>query len=100
MDSVYNIALGSLRAAATRLNTSAHNVANVNTEEFRPHKVVQGDQASGGVTARSYRQDQPDQVDLSEEALEQIKGETAFRASLELIRSEEERTGEIVDLIA
>jgi len=97
---IFGIALSSLKAAGTRLGASAHNVANIQTEEFRPHRVVSFDRKGGGVEARAFRQDRPDRVDLSREAVERSRAEVSFRAGLQVIRDEEKRTGDLIDLIA
>ncbi|MCB2185175.1 MAG: flagellar hook basal-body protein [Deltaproteobacteria bacterium] len=42
-------ALSALKVTQTRVNQTAHNLANVSTPGFRPGRVEQGDVASGGV---------------------------------------------------
>ena len=58
MASISSIAQSGMNAAQMTLNSSAHNIANMNTTGFRRQEVLQTSQADGGVstaltTARS-----------------------------------------------
>jgi flagellar basal body rod protein FlgC len=50
-----SVALSGLRASGERLRASAHNVANLLTEDFRPERVVQSAEAEGGVSTTVER---------------------------------------------
>jgi len=97
---IYTIAQTALRSASVRHATSAHNVANLQTEDFRPHRVVSLEREGGGVESRAYRDDTEDQVDLSKEAMEQSRASVQFRSGLSIIRDEAERIGELIDIVA
>jgi len=50
MASISSIALSGMNAAQVALNSSAHNVANMNTAQFRRQEVTQTAQTDGGVS--------------------------------------------------
>jgi len=52
MASISSIALSGMNAAQTTLNSSAHNIANMNTSGFRRQEVVQSAQPGGGVSTK------------------------------------------------
>lgn len=91
--SVYSSAMSGLRAASRRLEASANNVANLNTDGFEPSRVALSDLSSGGVrisisdTARAKANDPaatavPSGTDPIEETVAQTTAAFAFRANL------------------
>jgi flagellar basal body rod protein FlgG len=76
------IALSGLQSAALRLAASAHAVANLNTDGFRPLRVTQSAVPGGGVAARVAQAPSPEPVDLAQEIAAQIQARAQFIASL------------------
>jgi len=100
MTSIAAIAQSGLQAAQLRLDSSAHNVANMNTEGFRRQTVEQQAAPSlGGTRARPGQPGEPG-VALEQEAVEQIAATYAFKASLLVLRTADEMAGALLDVRA
>jgi flagellar hook protein FlgE len=104
------IALSGMQSASTRIAASAHNVANLLTEGFRPQRVTQSAQASGGSqaavatgpTSGSVNLD-PNlglDLELDHEIVDQIVAKTQYKASARVIRVESEMRGSLLDIFA
>ena len=94
------IALSGMQSASTRVAVSAHNVANLLTEGFRPQRTTQAAQASGGSQAMVTTADRPEAVDLDREIVGQIEARTQFKASARVLGVEAEMRGSLLDLFA
>lgn len=99
MSSVASIGLSGLNAASLRLSSAAHNVANLQTPEFRRQQVLQQAQPEGGVQAQIARAAQPGAA-LAQDVVMQIEASVAYRANLGVIRTEDEMLGRLLDLKA
>ncbi len=93
------IAASGMRSAERRLAASAHNVANLTTEDFHPLSVRQVSTAPGSA-AVIERADTPRGVDLVREFAEQIRAAHQFRASLRVLGISQTLHGATVDLFA
>jgi len=94
-----SIAQSGMQAAQLRLNASANNVANAQTEGFRRDQVQQQAQAGGGVTARIDKVPQPG-TDLAQDLVEQKSATYAFKANVQMIRSADDMMGRLLDMRA
>jgi len=99
MTSLPSIALSGRSAAALRLDVSAHNVANAETQDFRRQFVQQESQPTGGVASQVARAPEPG-VDLAREMVDQMSASYAFKANLRVIRTNDEMLGSLLDLHA
>ena len=100
MTPLASIARSGLQAAQLRLDSSAHNVANLGTPGFARQAVdQQAAPAQGGVQARTGRFGQPG-VALEAEAVEQMAATYAFKASLLVLRTADEMAGALLDVRA
>ena len=100
MTPLASIARSGLQAAQLRLDSSAHNVANLGTPGFARQAVdQQAAPAQGGVQARAGRSGQPG-VALEAEAVEQMAATYAFKASLLVLRTADEMAGSLLDVCA
>ncbi|WP_313571281.1 flagellar basal body protein [Comamonas terrigena] len=95
MSAIASIAQSGLQAAQQRLNASAHNVANQQTEGFRRQHVAQQAVPEGGVTAKTVRGQQG--VALEQEAVEQISASYAYLANLQVLRTNDRMQGALLD---
>jgi flagellar basal body rod protein FlgG len=91
-------ALSGVRAAGVRLQVSAHNVANLGTDDFHPERVVQMDDALSGVQTRVERSPVPAEVDLASELVEQRLASLQGRASLRVLDVQLGLLGSLLDL--
>ena len=103
---VASIAASGLRAASTQLEASAHNVANVSTDGFRPVRTVTTAQREGGVSARIAPAEDPalaalgrveggSGTDLAEETVQRMLAQRAFLANLAVLRTVDEMAEEL-----
>ena len=100
MASISSIGNSGLHAAQLRLGASAHNVANLNTPDFRRHSVAQ--QAAGegaGVHATVQRGAQAG-VALAQEAVEQMSATCAFKANVQVLKTQDRMMGALLDIQA
>ena len=107
LGSVVSIANSGLRAETRRLEQSAQNVANINTDGYAAQRVESRSEAHGGVSTAVYtRQGLPAQAggaapesttDLAEETVSQISSQHAFTANLAVLRTADAMLGELVD---
>ena len=93
------IGLSGLQSAEVRLAASAHNVANLTTEGFRPVRTIQEEGATGGSTARIAQVRRPAEVDLVHEAVERSRASLQYTASLRLITVDTDLRGQLADLL-
>lgn len=96
MNSTLSIGLSGLNAASTRLNVSAHNIANAQTPGFRRQQVVQSSQAEGGVAVALDSAASPEQApmaSLAEDIVEQMSAAYAFKANLKVIQTQQDMLG-------
>lgn len=102
--SATQIGLSGMQAAQTRLNVTAHNVANVQTEGFQRQRVEQTANAeTGGVTARVTRPETAtgQNVDaLVEDMVEQKMAKNTYLANLQTVKTEQEMMGNLLDIQA
>ena len=95
---VAHIALSGIQAGFVRLGASAHDVANLVTEDFRPrtHQVaVEG----GGTRAFVERQPTPEQVDLAAEWVDQMRASHQILASLRVLSVDAHLRGVLLDVM-
>jgi len=104
MISSFSASVSGVRAHATRVEVSGHDVANVNTPNFAQSRPVQTAQRNG--TEISALQKVPSQspeysaTDLAEEAVEQIEGSAGYAANLQTIKTQDAMLGDLLDLFA
>ena len=114
MISAIHTALSGLAAFSKQLEVSAHNVANVNTDGFKKSRsefvevgtggvlpVVQKDNSAGPAVLKDTKngpaQVELSNVDLGEEALNQIIAQRGFEANLRTLKAADDMLGSIID---
>lgn len=108
-------ALSGLTAFSTQLNVSAHNVANVMTNEFKKSRTEFVALETGGVLPVIQKNESAgpfilnntgygpallelSNVDLGEEAVNQIIGQRGFEANLQAIKTADDMLGSLLDI--
>lgn len=102
--------LSALNASSTKLNETAHNVANANTDGYQPSRTLIEENVDGqGVRARTIRDTSdisdeakaqlPSNVDYGKEAVESISAVHMYTANLETIKAEDSLVDTTLDLI-
>ena len=99
MSTTSSIALSGMQAAQTRLRASAHNVANLATEDFRRQEVQQTARPQGGVDADMVRAPVAGPA-LVRDLVEQLEARNAFLANLAVFKSHDKLAGALLDLKA
>ena len=99
MVAISSISQSGMSAAQTRLDSSAHNIANIETSPFRRQEVLQTEVKDGGVTAslsQSTREGAAPETDL----VAQLQAKNTFLANLAVFRTSNQMTGALLDLKA
>ena len=96
MSSIASIALSGMNAAQTQLNTSAHNVANAQTEGFQRQAVQQSPQAQGGVSTSVVAVAQTGPA-LEADLVNQLQAKNAFLANLAVFKTGNAMAGALLD---
>ena len=100
MASFVSIAFSGLQAAQLRLDSAAHNVANMNTSGFKRQTVTQEAVPELGGTRASLGQASTEGVALEQEAVEQMSATSAFKANLQTIKTQDAMMGALLDIRA
>ncbi|MDP6980779.1 MAG: flagellar basal body rod protein [Myxococcota bacterium] len=100
MDDALTIARSGLHIAQVRMRNSAHNVANLVTDDFHNHRTVQTSRAGGGSSATTRIDTSPRPVSLAHEVVEQIRAKTQFKASARVIATNLDMKGTLLDTLA
>ncbi len=96
MSPLANISLSGMQAAQARLQTSAHNIANMNTEGFKRQEVVQQSSPEGGVETTGTRQLQ-EGASLEQDVVQLLEAKNAFLANLAVFKRTNEAMGSLLD---
>jgi flagellar basal body rod protein FlgG len=99
MSYISSIALSGMNAAQSTLNSSAHNVANMNTSGFRLQEVVQSAQTGGGVST-SLTTASAEGASLETDVVTQLQAKNAFLASLAVFKTSDKMAGALLNLKA
>lgn len=99
MASISSISLSGMNAAQTQLDSSAHNVANNSTPEFRRQQVVQTEQKDGGVSAAITRSANEGHA-LEADLVAQLQAKNAFLANLAVFKTSNQMAGALLDKTA
>lgn len=99
------IAMSGINAALIGLRTTANNIANASTSDFRPSRaefsaLVAGGEGRGVQVARIAQQNSSGEIDLTEQLLDMIKFAQQIKAQAAVIRTESENTKAIATLFA
>ena len=94
----YDTSVSGIRAAMTRLNVSANDVANVNTEGYTGRRVVNRELRAGGVQATV--EDTQDRVLIEEEIVEQIVAKHELKANAVALRTQADMDDTVLDVLA
>ncbi len=116
MTQAINAALSALGALGKKLDVTANNIANVNTDGFKKSRAILEDGDPHGVTVSISKVNTPgspvpsedgapqmkesSNVDLGEEIINLKITERAFEANTKPIKAEEEMTGKLLDILS
>ncbi len=110
--------VNALRAYDIRQQVNAHNVANVNTDGFKPSRVTleelqnqngsriqeikkeDNDLRAASTIENEREQKRPSETDLTQEFTQMIENKNAYNANAQAIRVNEQMSGEIINKLA
>ncbi len=92
-------ATSAVRAFTRGMVVSAHNIANLNTEDFHPQEARYSERAGGGVEVHIDTLREVEGVDLVKEEVDLLTAEKAIRANLEVIRASDKTLGVLLDTV-
>jgi len=96
ISSVSSISLSGMQAAQTRLDVSANNIANSDTEGFHRQEVVQQADPAGGVDTSIERSSVPGAA-MIDDVVNQIAAKQDFLANLAVFKSSSQMLGALLD---
>lgn len=99
---VSSITRSALTAATQSLAVNANNVANAQTPDYASKRADLQDQATGGVQVAAVRErgTPPGEVDYATELTEAGNAKTLAAAQKQVIRTQEEMLGAVMDMRA
>ncbi|WP_304543682.1 flagellar basal body rod C-terminal domain-containing protein [Sulfurimonas microaerophilic] len=96
--------ISSIQTSQTLLNTTANNVANVNTDGFVPSSTIATNDQSGSVTAQTRQADntgsEKSQTDLSREIPNEMVAQRSTEANVVAIKAQDDVMGTLLDIKA
>lgn len=96
MSSIRCVASSGMAAAQTRLQTSAHNIANLPTEDVQRQQVSQTPQLGGGVSTTVSRAAQPGSA-LETDVVAQLQAKNEFLANLSVFKTANQMQGALLN---
>ncbi len=100
-----NASLSGIRNAFLRQDVSAGNVANINTKNYQSKGVLNVEAKQGGVDSVVVRSNAPgnhnkNNVNLVDEMVGQLNNVNQEKANINVLKSQNEMIGSIIDLKA
>ena len=99
MNAISSISGSGMAAAQTRLQTAAHNVANLQTKDFQRQQVEQTAQKGGGVSTTLSRAAQAGPA-LEADMVAQLQAKNEFLANLSVFKTTQKMQGALLDVKA
>ncbi len=96
MNSLPSIASSGMAAAQTRLQSSASNIANMSTENYRRQEVTQTAQSGGGVSA-SVSRATTEGASLETDVVAQLEAKNSFLANLAVFKTSNRMQGALLN---
>ena len=94
---ISSIAQSGLQVAQQRLGASAHNVANMNTPGFRRQVVEQTEAPGGSGVQASVQRDGQVGSALEKDVVEQMSATYAFKANVQVIKTNDQMMGALLN---
>lgn len=96
MNSLPSIASSGMAAAQTRLQSSASNIANLSTNNYRRQEVNQTAQSGGGVSATVSRAATAGAA-LEADVVDQLQAKNSFLANLAVFKTSNQLQGALLN---
>jgi len=99
MDMGINASVSGMNAATIRQNVTAHNVANVNTEQYAPKEVLQTDVVPAGTEVEAVREGEEGTNDLAQQMTDLNQNKNLYSANAKAFKMQEKMNGELLNLV-
>ena len=96
MNVSFNSSISGLRAAVTRVDNTAHSVANANTDDFKSQRLLQTEEAKDTVSISAVGQNAQD---ITRDMTGLMSDKNTYNANLKMISMKNSILGETIDLI-
>jgi len=100
MNVVSSISLSGMNAAQTRLQVSAHNIANLNTQDFTRQEVTQSTATGGGTLATVRSSANGTGNSLETDMVQQLEAKNTYLANLSVFKANNAMLGTLLDISA
>lgn len=97
MAPISSISYSGLQAAQQRLQASAHNVANMQTEGFHRQEVTQQARPQGGGVDAAVRRAEAPGASPEADVVDQLLAKNAFAANVAMFRAADRMAGALLD---
>lgn len=94
-----NSNISSLKAHSIKIDNTAHNVANVNTPNFKPIDTILHEDSPAGVTASTRVNNDSYGTDLAKEITDLKVFEAGYTTQLQVMKVHDRLTGELLNLL-
>ena len=94
---VTNSTLSALVAFGTGLNVTANNIANMNTNGFKPTSAVLNEDVNGGVKV-TLSQSQNADVDIAKEMVDMMIEKNAIQVNIKSLQTENDVLKSLIDM--
>ena len=99
MDMSVSASVSGLNAATIRQNVTAHNVANVNTDQYAPKEALQTDVFPVGTKVASVRENEVGSNDIAKEMVNLNENKNMYSMNAKAFKMEDRMRGEIINLV-
>lgn len=96
MSTVSSIAVSGMQAAQQRMQSSAHNVANLGTENFKREETTSKPRAGGGINVQVQQAATPG-PSLEKDMVDQLQAKNAFLANLKVFKTADAMAGVLLN---
>jgi flagellar basal-body rod protein FlgC len=100
MASISSIATSGMHAAQQRLQASAHNLANLQTDGFQRQQVVQLERSDAGGVDIATRRSESLGVSIASEVVDHISAQVDFAANVNVFRTADRMAGALLSVYA
>jgi len=99
MNITSSVALSGMNAAQTQLQASAHNIANLETQNFTRQEVTQRTAAGGGTLA-TVKSSANAGNNLEADTVQQLQAKNTYLANLSVFKSNNDMIGTLLNISA
>jgi flagellar hook protein FlgE len=94
---ITNSALSAIAAFGTGLNVTANNIANMNTEGFKPTRAIMNEEVNGGVKVTLSQSENPE-VDIAKELVDMMIEKHGIQANVKTLQTEDQVLKSLIDI--